>query len=137
MASGSECKSKELESDDPPFRSLKSLRRKINSLKDKFDSFLDQIRRNVDILAISETKLDESFLEEPFKIEGFTTPFGRDRNEFGGWNCEKFSTENINTSCSLIQNRLEEFLLICINTLNIFAPCKKNYCRGNIRHSYT
>ena len=38
---------------------------------------------------------------------------------------EKLCTENISTSCSGIG----KFLQICINTLNILAPCKKKYSR--------
>ena len=56
----------------------------ISSLRNKFDSLVDQIKGNVDILVISETKLDESFPVGQFKILGFATPFRRDRNEFGG-----------------------------------------------------
>ena len=33
----------------------------INPIKNKFDLLDDQIERNVDIMVISETKLDESF----------------------------------------------------------------------------
>ena len=40
---------------------------------------------------------------------------------------EKLSTENINTNCS----GFEKFLQICIDTLNIFALCKKKYSRRN------
>ena len=85
----------DISSDDPSFSSLKSVRRKnlrrvifahlnLNSLRNKFDALVDQIKRNVDILVISETKLDESFPEGQFKIPGFTSPFRRYRNEFGG-----------------------------------------------------
>ena len=56
----------------------------INSLRNKFDAFVDQIKGNVDILIISETKLDESFLEGRFKISSFTALLRPDRNEFGG-----------------------------------------------------
>ena len=35
-------------------------------------------------MEISETKLDESFLEGQFKILGFTSPFRQDRNRSGG-----------------------------------------------------
>ena len=52
-----------------------------NFLRNKFDTLVDQIKENVDILVISETKLDESFLVGQFKIPRFTTPFRRDRNE--------------------------------------------------------
>ena len=40
---------------------------------------------------------------------------------------EKLSTENSNTNCS----GFEKILQICIDTLNIFAPCKKKYSQGN------
>ena len=45
---------------------------------------MDQIKGNVDILVISETKLDASFSVGQFKIPGFKTPFRRDRNKHGG-----------------------------------------------------
>ena len=53
-------------------------------MRNKFDALVDQIKGNLDILLISETKLDESFPEGQFKIPGFTSPFRRNRNEFGG-----------------------------------------------------
>ena len=56
----------------------------INSLRSKFDALVDQIKGNVDILKISETELDKSFPEGQFKIPGFTSPFRRERNKFGG-----------------------------------------------------
>ena len=56
----------------------------INSLRNKFDSLVDQIKGNVDTLVISETKLDESFPAGQFKIPGFAPPFHSDRNEFSG-----------------------------------------------------
>ena len=92
-----ECKSERLDisSYDPSLSSLKFVRRKnlcriifahlnINSLRNKFDALVDQIKGNVDILVISETKLDEQFPEGQFKIPGFTSPFRRDRNELRG-----------------------------------------------------
>ena len=92
LESQNEYKSKSLDSspDDPPFSSRrKNLSRiifahlNINSLRNKFDTLVHQIKGNVDVLVISETKLDESFPEWQFKIPGFATPFRRDRNEFG------------------------------------------------------
>ena len=44
---------------------------------------------------------------------------------------EKLAAENIKANCS----GYEKFLQICINTLDILAPCKKKYARGNICHS--
>ena len=57
-------------SDDPSFSTLKSVRQKnlrriifahlnINSLRNKFDALVDQIKGNVGILVISKTKVDE------------------------------------------------------------------------------
>ena len=81
LESQNEYKSKSLDSstDDPPFSSLKSVRRKnlsriifahlnINSLRSKFDTLVHQIKGNVDVLVISETKLDESFLKGNLKF---------------------------------------------------------------------
>ena len=53
-------------------------------MRNKFDALMDQIKGNVHILVISESKLDESFPEGQFKIPGFTSPIRLDRNEFGG-----------------------------------------------------
>ena len=39
---------------------------------------------NVDILLISETKLDDSFLSGQFKICGFSMPYQYDRDSMGG-----------------------------------------------------
>ena len=40
----------------------------INSIRTKFDLLVDQIKGNVDIMGISETKFDESFPSGQFKI---------------------------------------------------------------------
>ena len=56
----------------------------INSLRLKFDSLAQKITGNVDILMISETKLDNSFPEGQFLIEGYRKPYGNDRNYHGG-----------------------------------------------------
>ena len=75
----------------PSSSSLKCIREEkivahlnINSQRNKFDSLVDQIKGKVDILVISETKLNESFPVGQFKIPGFATPFCRYRNEFSG-----------------------------------------------------
>ena len=55
----------------------------INAIKNKFDSLVELIKENVDILLISETKIDSSFPTAQFLINGFTT-YRRDRNRNGG-----------------------------------------------------
>ena len=80
---------------DDPKEVLKNLRLKnvnrlicaqlnINSLRNKFNSLVDIINKNIDILMISETKLDPSFPNGQFHIHGFSEPYRFDRNGNGG-----------------------------------------------------
>ena len=39
---------------------------------------------DVDIFKVREAKLDDSFPVSQFNVEGFSTPFGLDRNKNGG-----------------------------------------------------
>ena len=55
----------------------------INSLCRKFDSLVQMVHNNLDILLISETKIDSSFSTAQFQIEGYTT-YRLDRN-FQRW----------------------------------------------------
>ena len=55
-----------------------------NSLRNKFDSLHAIIMRNLDILVITETKLDESFSSSQFTLEGYQMPLRLDRNSDGG-----------------------------------------------------
>ena len=43
-----------------------------------------QVKGKIDILMISETKIDESFPNGNFIIEGFSTPYRLDRDSKGG-----------------------------------------------------
>ena len=49
---------------------------------------LDQLKvlivNNIDILVLTETKMDSSFPNAEFRIDGFSSPFRFDRNRFGG-----------------------------------------------------
>ena len=56
----------------------------INSIRNKFDSLIYMLDKNIDTFLISETKLDDSFPSAQFKIEGFITPYRYDRNDKGG-----------------------------------------------------
>ena len=56
----------------------------INSLRNTFELLCDIIIRKIDILLISETKLDDSFPLSNFKITGFSSPFRLDRSGNGG-----------------------------------------------------
>ena len=56
----------------------------INSLRNKFDSLINIISNNIDILMVSETKLDLSFPTGQFHIHGFSEPYRLDRNSSSG-----------------------------------------------------
>ena len=56
----------------------------INSLPNKFEQLKISILGNIDILVITETKLDNSFPTTQFIIDGFSIPYRKDRNIHGG-----------------------------------------------------
>ena len=56
----------------------------INSIRNKFDFLAHQVQGNIDILMISETKLDESFPLGQFLLDSYSVPFRSDRDGNGG-----------------------------------------------------
>ena len=46
----------------------------INSIRNKFENFIDFIEKKVDILAFAETKLDSNFSKAQFQIPCFAPP---------------------------------------------------------------
>ena len=56
----------------------------INSIRNKFHSLSFITENNVDILLISETKLDGLFPSGQFNICGFSMPYRCDRDSMGG-----------------------------------------------------
>ena len=78
-----------------PHKALENIRRKninsltfaqlnINSLRNKFESMQHIINKNIDVLLISETKIDSPFLSVQFHLEGFAIPYRLDRNATAG-----------------------------------------------------
>ena len=55
----------------------------INSLPNKFNQLKELILKHVDILVLTETKLDDSFQNSQFSVDGFSEPFRIDRNRAG------------------------------------------------------
>ena len=55
----------------------------VNSFRNKFVSIQELIKRTFDMFLISETKIDDSFPNAQFKIEGYKT-LRKDRDAFGG-----------------------------------------------------
>ena len=56
----------------------------INPIRNKFEILKSMLSEVLDVLMITETKLDDSFPEQQFHIEGFNIPFRLDRNRHGG-----------------------------------------------------
>ena len=85
----------------------------INSIRNKFDLLVHQIKGNVDVMVIPETKLDEYFSNGQFKIPGYALPFRLDHNQFGG-DIMVFVREDI-PSRVLSSNKSIESLFIELN----------------------
>ena len=56
----------------------------INSLRNKFEALKAIVKDKVDILLVSETKLDETFPKNQFFIEGYSQPFRLDKSALSG-----------------------------------------------------
>ena len=56
----------------------------INSIANKFDDLKSMIEGKIDVLVITETKLDNTFLNSQFIIDGYREPFRLNRNRHGG-----------------------------------------------------
>ena len=68
-----------------PLCQIKTLRKKnsekvilgnlnINSLPNKFEQLKETVLKYVDVLVLTETKLDDSFPQAQFLVEGFSEP---------------------------------------------------------------
>ena len=56
----------------------------MNSLANKINDLKTLVENKIDILVITETKLDSSFSSSEFLIDGFHRPYRIDRNRHGG-----------------------------------------------------
>ena len=56
----------------------------INLLRNKFDQLKILVHDKIDILVVTESKLDDTFPDSQFHIPGYKVPFRKDRNELGG-----------------------------------------------------
>ena len=56
----------------------------IISLPNKFDRLREIVLKCVDVLVITETKLDDTFLTSQFLVTGFSVPYRLDQNINGG-----------------------------------------------------
>ena len=56
----------------------------INSIRNKLEALKCLISKNIDILIIAETKIDETLPTNQFLIDGYMPPLRADRNRHGG-----------------------------------------------------
>ena len=89
----------------------------INSLRNKFELLTHQIKDDIDILMISETKLDESFPTSQFFMNGFSSSHRLDRNCNGG-GIHLYIREDIPSKLLSIERDLTEAFFVEINLHN-------------------
>ena len=106
----------------------------INSLRNNFELLTHQIKDNVDILMISETKLDESFPTSQFFMKVFSSPHRLDRNCNGG-GILLYIREDIPSKLLSIERNLTEAFFVEINLHNKkkwLISCSYNPKRASI-----
>ena len=75
----------------------------VNSLRDKFESLVQQVTGNIDILMVLEMKLENSFPVSQFLIEDYSLPLRLDRDN-NGVNIMIFVREDIACKFLSVQN---------------------------------
>ena len=106
----------------------------INSIRNKFEILSKNIKGNLDILMISETKLDSTFLFNQFTIEGYAAPIRFDRNCRGG-GILFYIREDI--PAGLLRTSLPKdfevfFVELTLRKKKILMCCSYNPAKGNI-----
>ena len=56
----------------------------INTIRNKFEQVKETVLKYIDVLVVTEIKLDETFLESLFLMDGFSKLYKLDRNKNGG-----------------------------------------------------
>ena len=104
----------------------------INSLINKFDCLVQQITGNVDILMVSETKLDNSFPVGQFVIDGYGPPIRLNRDIHGG-GLMLFVRDDIPCKLLSLENKPMEGFYVKINLRKTkwLLCCSYNPSRSN------
>ena len=106
----------------------------INFLAPKFEPLEDLIKDNIDLLLISETKIDDTYQTEQFRIEGYSKPIRLDRNRNGGGlmifsrddlSCHEIKTHELptNVECKFLEMRIRQSKWLIVGGYN---PHKDN-----------
>ena len=115
----------------------------INSLRNEFESLVQHVSGNIDILVVSETKLDNSFPVSQFLMDGYSPPFRLDRDNIGGgimlfvredMQCKLLSVENHPMEAFYVEIHLRKtkWLLCCSYNAN---RCKIDFHLENLNRS--
>ena len=117
------------------FRKLIFAHLNINSIRNKFDTLANLVKGNIDILMISETKVDDSFPRGQFFINGFSAPFRLDRNKNGG-GIMLFIREDIPATLKSIENPPIEafFVELTIKKKKWLLSCNYNNHNRNLEN---
>ena len=83
----------------------------INSIRNKFYYLSKHIRGNIDILLVSETKIDDSFLQSQFDIDGLRAKYRLDRNCLVG-GLMLFVREDIPSNLLAVEEKLIESIYV-------------------------
>ena len=114
----------------------------INSIRNKIELLSEAVLGNIDILMVSETKIDMSFPTSQFVIQGFAAPFRLDRTNTARGilvyvrDDIPSKLQNIyvssDTECLAIERNLRKtkWLLICL-----YNPHKNNISNHLMNHS--
>ena len=86
----------------------------INSLRNKFKLLFDQVKGNIDVLMISETKIDDSFPLWNFLVGAFSKPYRLDRDSLGG-GILLYVREDIQTNLTEVETKPIEGFYVEIN----------------------
>ena len=89
----------------------------INSLRNKFYALKTIIQGNIDVLILTETKIDNTFPQSQFYIPGYKVPYRRDRDGYGG-GVMLYVREDI-PSDILIKHRIDEDLEAIFVEINL------------------
>ena len=79
----------------------------INSIPNKIGLLGDMIKDKIDILLISETKIDSSFPKEQFRLNGYSDPYRLDRSTDGGGLLLYFQNDITTKRLTLIVDDIE------------------------------
>ena len=106
----------------------------INSIRNKFGLLFSLVSNNIDVLLISETKIDNTFPVSQFCVPGYSMPFRLDRTRNGGVIMLYFKKH---TPCIMLnkftfEKEIEAFAIeinLCKVKWLLFCSYNTNFCK--------